>query len=263
MNMLDEIVAHKRTEVAAAKQKTSVDALRQRAEALPRPPDFLSALRSGRMGLIAEVKRRSPSAGVIREPFDPTAIVRAYAGAGAQAISVLMDRKYFGGGEADFQAVRGAVLLPLLYKEFVLDEWQIWHAAALGASAALLIVATLSRSELEHLLRVCFEARVAVLTEVHDEAEMEVAVGCGATCIGINNRDLKSFAVDLETTFRLMNLAPPSSLLVSESGIRSVEDVVRLKEAGVQAVLVGEHLLRQRDPGQAVQELMGVAWARS
>lgn len=252
MNVLQQILTSKRAEIAERKKS-----------ALPRTPSnapsFVDALRSAPMGLVAEVKHKSPSAGVIREPFDAAAIARSYERAGAQAISVLMDEQYFGGGEKDFQAVRRSVKLPLLYKEFVVDEWQIWHAAALGASAVLLIVAALSDDELKKLLQSCRDAHVDALVEVHDEEETRRALAVGATCIGVNNRDLKTFNVSLETTFRLRKLVPSSTLLVGESGIKTPEDVLRLKQAGVNAVLVGETLLRQADVEKAVRDLMSKA----
>ena len=257
MSILDEIVANKRVEMDASKKAVSLDALRAAAMSRPVPPDFVGALRSAPVGLIAEVKRRSPSAGVIREPFDPAAIARAYEAAGAQAISVLIDQKFFGGGEKDFLSVRAAVRLPLLYKEFVVDAWQIWHAASLGASAVLLIAAVLDRAELERFLALCREARVEALVEVHDEADLEKLGGLPVRCVGINNRDLRTFKVSLDTTERLARRAPAGCTLVSESGIHSSADVAHLKTAGAHAVLVGERLLRQQDVGRAVRELMG------
>ena len=256
MNILEEIVANKRDEVAAFKKDRPMPMLRSAAELRERAPDFIERLRSVPIGLIAEVKRRSPSAGAIREPFDPQAIAVVYDKAGVEAISVLMDRKYFGGGEADFRAVRAMVDLPLLYKEFVVDEWQIWHAAALGASAVLLIAAVLDDARLKDFAALCREARMEPLVEVHDENEMKRVAAMPVRCIGVNNRDLKTFNISLETTLRLKPLAPKECTLISESGIRSAADVARLKDAGVHAVLVGEHLLRQSDLGKAVNDLM-------
>lgn len=256
MNILEEIVANKRAEVEAFKKDRPMSVLRSTAERRDRSPDFIQALRSAPIGLIAEVKRRSPSAGAIREPFDPEAVAVAYDKAGAQALSVLMDRKFFGGGEGDFRAVRAMVDLPLLYKEFIADEWQIWHAASLGASAALLIAAVLDDALLKDFAALCREARIEPLVEVHDEKEMERVAALPVRCIGVNNRDLKTFTTSLETTLRLKPLAPKECTLISESGIRSAADVARLKDAGVHAVLVGEHLLRQSDLSKAVSDLM-------
>jgi indole-3-glycerol phosphate synthase len=256
MNILEEIVANKRIEVEAFKKTRSIDQLQSAAEERDRPPDFRDALHAAPIALIAEVKRRSPSAGAIREPLDPRAIAAAYGQAGAQAISVLIDRRYFGGGDFDFRAVRETVDLPLLYKEFVIDAWQIWHAASLGASAVLLIAATLDDARLMELISLCRTARLEPLVEVHDEMEMKRVARMPIRCVGVNNRDLRTFHVSLETTLRLQTLAPRECTLISESGIQSAKDVARLRDAGVQAVLVGEYLLRQSDLGQAVRELM-------
>jgi indole-3-glycerol phosphate synthase len=256
MSILDDIMADKRLEIAQRKITQPLAQLRAQAEAAPLPPSFSAALRSVPMALIAEVKRRSPSAGTIREPFDPAAIAQAYEKGGAQAISSLMDAKYFGGGEEQFRAVRSTVKLPLLYKEFVVDEWQIWHARALGASAVLLIAAALADAELLHLLDVCRTAGVEPLLEVHDADEMCRAAVSGAQLIGINNRDLRTFKTTLETTFRLKALAPAHCTLISESGIHTAADVHHLRTAGIQAVLVGESLLRQPDLQAAVRQLL-------
>lgn len=259
-NILEQIVRDKRIEVEGRKSATPLAALREVALGREAPPEFERSLRDVPMGLIAEVKRRSPSAGAIRDPFDPPAIAEAYSDAGAQAISVLMDGKYFGGGEDDFRAVRSAVALPLLYKEFVVDAWQIWHASALGASAVLLIAAVLDHRAMGELLDCCAEARLEALVETHDEQDMAKIAGLPIRCVGVNNRDLRTFTVALETTLRLRDMAPAGALLVSESGIRSADDVLRLHEGGVDAILVGEHLLRQADPGAAARDLMARVW---
>ena len=257
MNLLNEIITNKRIEIEARKKEVPLAQLKKAAEAIALQTSFINALRSAPMGLIAEVKRRSPSAGNIREPFNAVEIARAYEQAGAQALSVLMDEKYFGGGEADFKAVRQAVKIPLLYKEFVVDEWQVWHARKLGASAILLIVAALSSEELQHLHKICREAQIEPLVEVHTEDEARVAMGLGTICIGVNNRDLKTFKVSLDTTFLIQHGVPSKFLLISESGIKTAQDVAELRSAGVKAILVGEHLLRQSDIGKAVRQLMG------
>jgi indole-3-glycerol phosphate synthase len=257
MNWLDKIIANKRDELTRWKAETSVDSLRQRAGDRNRAPDFSAALTSKPIGLIAEVKRRSPSVGVIRDPFDPVAISRAYEQGGAQALSVLMDERFFGGGAADFAAVRSTVSLPLLYKEFVVDSWQVWHAASLGASAVLLIVAALSRDDLQSLMGEIEAAGLQALVEVHDTDEAAVAVEAGANIIGINNRNLKTFVTTLETTAEVKKVIPGDRIIISESGIRSADDVRHLRGIGVKAVLVGEHLLTKQDLTQAVKDLMG------
>ncbi len=256
MNLLEEIIANKRAEMEGVARIRPLDELKS-AAAVWQPPDFVRALRVPPMGLIAEVKRKSPSAGVIRKSFDPVEIARAYESAGAQAVSVLMDQKYFGGGEDDFRRVRSAVGLPLLYKEFVVDPWQIWHAASLGASAILLIAAALTRDELARFLAICAEARLEALVEVHGKEELKKLSGLGARVIGINNRDLKTFKVSLDATLKLSKFISPGVTVISESGIKSADDVVRLKAAGVHAILVGEHLLKQKDVAQGIRKLMG------
>ena len=256
MNILARIVENKKKELVFFKSRCSENILKPMARKLATRPDFLQSLRSVPMGLIAEVKRRSPSAGSIRENFDPAEIARAYELAGAQAISVLMDQKFFGGGAEDFRAVRQAVSLPLLYKEFVVDPWQVWHAASLGASAVLLIAAVLDDRNLESLAACCREAGLEPLVEVHDEKEMGRVAALGVRCIGVNNRDLRTFKVSIRTTLRLKALAPKDCTLISESGIRSAEDVAKLKAGGVHAILVGEHLLRQADVAMGIQKLM-------
>jgi indole-3-glycerol phosphate synthase len=269
MNILDEIVANKRSEIETSGYFQILETV---VENLPHVgtscdecdgqparqpvPDFTAALKSATPGLIAEVKRKSPSAGPIREPFHPAEIARAYETAGAQAISCLMDAKYFGGGEEQWHAVRAATKLPMLYKEFVIDSRQIFHAEALGASAVLLIAAALNDAELKKFIRLTDASGMTPLVEVHTEEEMKRAVATGAQCIGINNRNLKTFETRLETTLQLRKLAPKDCTLISESGIRTAEDVKRLRDAGISAILVGESLLRQPDLAAAVLALM-------
>lgn len=257
VNILEKILTDKRREITGRIVDCPLANMRERGESAPIPRGFAEALHSVPMGLIAEVKHRSPSAGVIRDPFVPSDIARGYERAGAQAVSVLMDEPYFGGGEAHFREVREAVGLPMLYKEFVVDTWQIWHARVLGASAVLLIAAALEDEELRDLMRIAEEAHLEVLLEVHDADELDRALALGAALIGINNRNLKTFETRLEHTLNLIHKVPDSVTLISESGIRGPEDVVRLKSAGVSGVLVGEHLLRQADLESAVRELMG------
>lgn len=253
MSILDKIVADKRVEVAALKVSNPMASWKM-PEVVP--DDFVTALRSAPMGLIAEIKRKSPSAGIIREPFDPVAIAQAYEAAGASAISCLMDGTYFGGGEDDFRAVRAAVSLPMLYKEFVVDAWQIAHAQLLGASGVLLIAAVLSDQELRSFSKEIFERGMTPLVEVHDREEMDRALQLGATCIGINNRNLKTFETTLEVTYTLAREMPDEITLISESGIRTSDDVLALQQYGVRALLVGEQLLRQPCPREAVINLM-------
>ncbi len=259
MNILDQIITDKRAEIEARKEELPLGHLQAQLPRVGKRPGFMAALRSAPMGLIAEVKRKSPSAGLIRDPFDPAEIARDYEANGAHAISCLMDEKYFGGGAADFSSVRNAVGLPMLYKEFVVDPWQIIHAKTMGASAVLLIVGALSDKELAFFIREIQTMELQPLVEVHDREEMRRAIDAGSDCIGINNRNLKTFATTLDTTFELAAMAPAGCTLVSESGIKTPEDVVRLKEAGTHAILVGESLLRETSPGRAAAHLIGLA----
>jgi len=269
MNILDEIIANKRLEI---EQPGFFQTLENVLETIPHlgknappcgekvptlgKPDFIAALRSVPVGLIAEVKRQSPSAGAIREPFEPAKIARAYEASGAQAISCLMDNKYFGGGEEQWNQVRAATTLPMLYKEFVIDPRQIFHADALGASAVLLIVAALTDAELRSFMDLVTASGMTPLVEVHTEEEMKRAVAAEAKCIGINNRNLKTFETNIETTLKLRELAPADCTLISESGIRTAADIRILHAAGIAAVLVGESLLRQPSLEAAAQTLM-------
>ena len=256
MNLLEQICADKRLEIGVRRTVRSLEALRDLPAAPPSP--FAAALRAAPMGLIAEVKHRSPSAGVIRAPFVPADIARSYQAAGAHALSVLVDGKYFGGGEEPFREVRAAVPLPLLYKEFVVDPWQAWHARALGASAVLLIVSALDDAELESLAAEVRAAGLEVLVEVHDAPEMRRAAALGFELIGINNRNLKTFVTTLDTTAELAPLAPAGCTLVSESGIRDAADVRRARACGAHAVLVGEHLLRKPDVEAATRAMLAL-----
>jgi indole-3-glycerol phosphate synthase len=200
---------------------------------------------------------------VIREPFDPARIARDYEAAGAQAVSVLMDERFFGGGEDDFRSVREAVGLPLLYKEFVIDPWQVWHAASLGASAVLLLAAALDRPTLRALGATCRMAGVEPLVEVHTRRGVERGSHLWPCCMGVNSRNLRTFRIDLGRTLRLKPMIADSCTLIAESGIRSNRDIKRLHRAGVHAVLVGECLLRQPDLKQAVRDLMDGVWNSS
>ncbi|MSU41335.1 MAG: indole-3-glycerol phosphate synthase TrpC [Pedosphaera sp.] len=262
MSILHDIIAHKRTELEHL-PPTDTAALRAAMAQRGGARDFAKALRkprSGDVALIAEVKKASPSAGVIRADFDPVRIAREYEAAGATCLSVLTDEKYFQGSLTFLRAIRQAVALPLLRKDFIVDERQLAESIEWGADAVLLIAAALDDDQLAKLYVMATRAGLAVLVEVHDEIELARAQGVGATLIGVNNRDLKTFAVDLAVSERLaaqMNLG--RTLLVAESGIRSRADVMRLCAAGARAVLVGESLMRQPDIAAHARELLGVA----
>jgi indole-3-glycerol phosphate synthase len=270
MNILDTIVEQKKLEVARLPERVLAagdlrDALLERGERR----DFLGALRKprrGDIGLIAEVKKASPSAGVICQDFDPVRIAREYEAAGASCLSVLTDEKFFQGSLDYLRQIHATVRLPLLRNDFIIDERQILEAIEWGADAILLIVAILSDEQLKKFHSLATEAGLAVLVEVHDEAELERALKISPALIGVNNRNLKTFKVDLATTEKLaakmedgrLRMAKSSSpLLVAESGIHTRADVERLKQCGAKAVLIGESLMKHGDIGAKVRELIG------
>lgn len=258
MNILAEILAHKRDELADAKAHVAPAALAEQAAAAGRGRGFREALRSGPAPrVVAELKRRSPSKGEIRADFDPVACAKAYADAGAAALSVLTDERYFGGRLDYLRAIRAVVTLPLLRKDFVVDAYQIDEACVAGADAVLLIVAALAPDELAALIDHARARGIDALVEVHDEEQLGAALAAGADLVGVNNRDLRTFDVDLATTERLAALVPSEVVLVAESGIHEPEDIERLERAGAHAVLVGESLMRQPDVGAALRRLRG------
>lgn len=264
--ILDTIVAQKRLEIARLPNEP-VTAAELRAALKQRGlRDFFGALRQPRRGdvaLIAEVKKASPSKGVIRADFDPVKIALEYQAAGASCLSVLTDEKFFQGSLDYLAAIRAAVDLPLLRKDFIIDPRQIREAVQWGADAILLIVAILDDRQLCEFHLLATEAGLAALVEVHDERELERALAAGATLIGVNNRDLKTFTVDMATTERIATrlFSGPgtnhAALLVAESGIHTRADVLRLKRAGARAILVGESLMREADLGAKARELLG------
>ena len=222
------------------------------------PHFFAEALaRTDRVNIIAEIKRRSPSKGIIRDDFDAARIASSYAAAGAAAISVVCEEDFFGGSLDHLGEVREVVELPVLRKDFIIDEYQVYESAAAGADALLLITAILDDSLLEDLLGLAQRLGLDAIVEVHSRDEMTRAVRAGATIIGVNNRDLTTFDVDLNASMELAELAPRETILVSESGITRGSDIRRLKEAGFAAFLIGEHLMRADSPGRALRELIG------
>ncbi len=254
--VLSEIVRHKRTEIVAAKQRVPEIQLRRRIESAPPVRDFHGALASGRPGLIAEVKKASPSAGIIRADFEPVAVAQAYEAAGAQCLSVLTDERFFQGHLDFLQQIRSQVSLPVMRKEFILDPYQILESRAAGADCVLLIAECVSANELSDLHQFADELGMQALVELYDDVNLQRVLDTGTRLVGINNRDLRTFVTSLNHTFDLMFRIPPDRLLVSESGIRSHDDIRRLSAAGVGGVLVGESLMRQSDIGAAVQQLM-------
>jgi indole-3-glycerol phosphate synthase len=256
-DILRRILRAKQEEVRALKAG-DVRALEERADRQEPARGFRAAL-AGAAGvaLVAEVKKASPSAGVIREDFDPVAIARAYERGGAAAVSILTDRQFFQGDPAFLARARRAVELPLLRKDFLLDPLQVLESRAIGADACLLIAAALEASQLDELLRGVRALGMDALVEVHDEAELGAALSAGADLVGINNRDLRTFEVKIEVAERLAPRVPEGVLLVAESGIKTAADVRRLYACGVKAVLVGEALMREPDVESAVRRLLG------
>ena len=264
-NILEKIVWEKDREVAVARERVSLQQLKQQVADLPATRDFLAALKAScrKPAVIAEVKKASPSKGVIREDFDAEAIARGYAAGGASCLSVLTDKQFFQGGFEVLVQVRQVVELPLLCKDFILTPYQLYQARAAGADAALLIAAILDDTDLAYLLKVARSLGLTVLVEVHDAAELERVLALeGVQLIGINNRNLASFATDLATTEQLTarygeQIRAKGCLLVSESGLFSREDLDRVQSAGADAVLVGESLMRQADVTAALETLIG------
>ena len=257
--ILDTILARKHEEVAARRAQLPLAELRARQADAPPPRGFADAvaatIAAGRPAVIAEVKKASPSQGVIRADFDPAAIARSYAAAGAACLSVLTDVDFFQGSDAYLQQARAACALPVLRKDFVVDAYQIHEARALGADCVLLIAAALDDAQLSEFGFLAAELGMDVLLEVHDLDELERALPVPARLLGINNRNLKTFAVSLQTTLDLLPAVPADRVLVTESGIHTPADVARMRAAGVHAFLVGEAFMRQPDPGAALQAL--------
>ena len=257
--ILDQIVADNLLELETRKRSFPLAELQRVALEQSPPLDFASALRGVRIQLIAEIKKASPSRGVIRPDFNPVEVAKIYASNGASAISVLTEARYFQGSLNYLKDVRNALgnkRLPLLRKDFLCDSYQVYESRAYGADSLLLIVAILKPEELEELLGLSHELGMSCLVEVHNETELEIALGSGARIIGINNRDLKTFTVDLTTTQRLRLLIPPDRIVVSESGIKDRSDMAKLRQWGVDAVLIGESLMSAPNIAAKMKELL-------
>jgi indole-3-glycerol phosphate synthase len=254
--ILDDIVDARRGDVARAKRATPLAALEASERYAAPRRGFAAALRACSPAVIAEVKKASPSKGVIRADFDPVAIARSYVSAGAAAISVLTEERFFHGSPQHLQAIRAAVEVPLLRKDFVFDPYQLVEARAWGADAALLIAAILDDAQLAELHAAALDLGLDVLVEAHTPGETARAVAAGARVIGINNRNLKTFVTSLATAERLRPLIPATAVAVAESGIETAADIARLRAAGYDAFLVGESLMRARDPGAALRALL-------
>lgn len=258
--ILDELAAHARERVAAAKARVPLEEIRAQAEALPRGDfQFEKALAGREAAFICEVKKASPSKGVIDPQFDYLGIAGQYEEAGADCISVLTEPKWFLGSDDIFRAVRLTVDVPMLRKDFTVDEYQIYEAKVMGADAVLLICALLDTNTLREFLAICGRLGLSALVETHDEAEMQSAAAAGARLIGVNNRNLKDFSVNLGNAARLRAGAPEGTIFVAESGVSCPEDAARLRQAGADAILVGEYLMRAPDKQGALQALREAA----
>jgi len=256
--ILDKIVSDNLPDLEARKQSVPLPELVELIQKQPPPLDFTAAIKGKNIKLIAEVKKASPSKGIIRADFDPVAIARTYAAAGAAAISVLTEEKYFQGKLQYITEIQKALehRVPLLRKDFLHDPYQVYESRAYGADALLLIVAILSPAKLREMLELSHQLGMYCLVEVHTEAELKLALNSGARIIGINNRDLKTFKVDLANTDKLKPLIPADRIAVSESGIHTHDDVLHLGKLGIDAVLIGEALMAAKDIGAKVRELL-------
>ncbi len=258
-DILERILARKREEVAERSARLPEPALRERLRDAPSPRGFVAALdariRAGRPAVIAEIKKASPSKGVLREDFRPADIARSYEAGGAACLSVLTDEDFFRGSDAYLGQARRACGLPVLRKDFMLDPWQVLEARMIGADCILLIVAALDDERLRALAELAHELGMDVLVEVHDAAELERALALPVRLVGINNRNLRTFEVSLDTTLDLLERIPDDRLVVTESGIHAPADVARMREAGVHAFLVGEAFMRAADPGAELRRL--------
>mgnify|MGYP001389473170 CR=1 FL=1 len=255
--ILDDIVEVKRSEVAERKKAIPLAALENAIREMPPTRDFRRAIAGSACAIIAEVKRRSPSRGVIREDFDPLRIAKTYEEYGAAAVSVLTDESFFGGINGDLTTVKNVITRPVLRKEFIIDPWQIRESRAIGADALLLIAAILGEKALREYREIAAGLGLASLVEVHDRPELEKALASGAEIIGINNRDLRTFRTDIATSLALAPLVPPDRIVVAESGIRSRAAVETLMRAGIRGFLIGETLVAAEDIGATLRGLLG------
>ncbi|MBQ1974506.1 MAG: indole-3-glycerol phosphate synthase TrpC [Ruminococcus sp.] len=259
MTILDRLAAYAQERVTAAKQNISIEELKERAVSLPRGDfAFEKALKKDDIAFICECKKASPSKGVIAGDFPYLQIAKAYESAGADCISVLTEPKWFLGSDRYLQEIAAAVHIPCLRKDFTVDAYMLYEAKCLGAAAVLLICSILSEEQIKAYIQICDTLGLSALVEAHDEAEVKTALRCGARIIGVNNRNLKDFSVDTDNSRRLRRLIPKDVVFVSESGVKTPEDVQLLREVGADAVLIGETLMRAADKKQKLNELMGI-----
>ena len=255
--ILDKIVEARRESIAHRKRVLPDVALKMAVEKVDPPRDFAGALSRDGCNIIAELKKASPSRGVMRADYAPVALAESLERAGAAALSVLTEEEFFLGSLADLKAARKAVQIPVLRKDFIVDAWQVWETRAAGADTFLLIAAILSDETLGELLELGRSVHMEPLVEVHTPGELERVVAAGAKIIGVNNRDLRDFKVRMETSLELIEAIPDGCIAVSESGLRTREDLSRLREAGFDAFLIGEHLMKEADPAAPLRELIG------
>ena len=259
MTILDRLAAYAQERVTAAKQNISIEELKERAVSLPRGNfAFEKALKKDDIAFICECKKASPSKGVIAGDFPYLQIAKAYESAGADCISVLTEPKWFLGSDRYLQEIAAAVHIPCLRKDFTVDAYMLYEAKCLGAAAVLLICSILSEEQIKAYIKICDTLGLSALVEAHDEAEVKTALRCGARIIGVNNRNLKDFSVDTDNSRRLRRLIPKDVVFVSESGVKTPEDVQLLREVGADAVLIGETLMRAADKKQILNELRGI-----
>ena len=259
MTILDQLAEHAKQRVTEAKNKKSLEQIKAEALSLPKGSfEFEKALAKEDMAFICECKKASPSKGVIAEKFNYLQIAMDYEKAGADCISVLTEPKWFLGQDSYLQEIAKNVSIPVIRKDFLVDEYMIYEAKVLGAKAVLLICSILTEKQIEEYIRICDSLGISALVEAHDEEEIKMAIKSGARLVGVNNRNLKDFSVDTQNSRRLRNLVPDSIIFVSESGISNAEDVIKLKESGVNAVLVGEALMKAQDKAEKLRELKGL-----
>jgi indole-3-glycerol phosphate synthase len=261
-NILDRIVEARRESIARRKRVLPDVALKIAAQKIDPPRDFTGALARDGFNVIAELKKASPSRGVIRSDYAPAALAPALESAGAAALSILTEEDFFSGSLADLKTARAATHVPVLRKDFIMDPWQIWEARAAGADSFLLIAAILGNEILSELLELGRSLRMEPLVEIHSRDELDRAMAAGARIIGVNNRDLRNFEVRLETSLELAQAIPQDCIAVSESGLRTHDDLVRLRNAGFDAFLIGEHLMKEADPCVPLREFLGVGAER-